>query len=92
MAEDTAATAPSDVSYQPPSGGANYDQQALAALVEKMVADRMTSMGVETPKPPPTPEEAARTAIDNRGVGLGIEERFAELYRHIDTLAKKVGI
>lgn len=89
MAEDTT---PSDVTYQPPSGGANYDQQALAALVEKMVADRMTTLGVEAPKPEPTPEEAARTAIDNRGVGLGIEERFAQLYKHLDTLAKKVGI
>lgn len=92
MSEESTSVAPSDVTYQPPTGGANYDQQALAALVEKMVSERMSSMGVEAPKPPPTPEEAARAFVDSKGFGLGIEERFAAIITHLDLLLKKAGI
>ena len=84
-----------DYGYTPPvTTTANVDAAQLAALVEQLVKDRLAALGVQNVEPPKvlTPEEAARVAIDNGGAGLGIDERFAELYRHLDTLAKKVGI
>lgn len=68
----------------------------MAALVEAAVAKRLAEIETaraEAAKPRVvTPEEAARSALDNRGYGLGVDERLAELYAHLDTVAKKVGV
>lgn len=95
MSEDTAENA---ASYQPPTiqtTNSNVaDNASIAALVEQLVRERLAASGVTATEPPKvlTPEEQARVAIDNKGAGLGVEERLAELYRHLDTIAKKVGI
>lgn len=84
-----------EYNYQPPvTTNSNQDAAATAALVEQLLAQRLAQLGVQLPAPVVelTPEEAARAAIDRKGVGLGVEERLAELYQHLDTLAKKVGI
>lgn len=81
--------------YTPPmASGSNQDQAAFAAAIEAAVAAKMAQMGLQaTAKPRElTPEEAARAAIDNAGKGLGVDERLAELYKHLDTIAKKVGL
>lgn len=81
--------------YTPPvTTNSNQDAAATAALVEQLLAARLAQLGVQLPAPVKnlTPEEAARAAIDNAGSGLGVDERLAELYRHLDTIARKVGI
>jgi hypothetical protein len=91
-----ATTAPEqDFGYKPPmTTTSNVDAGQLAALVEQLVKERLAAAGVANVEPARvvTPEEAARVAIDKGGAGLGIDERFAELYAHLSTLAKKVGI
>lgn len=77
--------------YTPPTTSvSNQNQSDLLALVQQLQAQ----VAVLTPTPPKvlTAEEAARAAIDNAGKGLGVDERLAELYRHLDTIARKVGI
>jgi hypothetical protein len=84
-----------DFGYTPPvNTTSNTDAGQLAALVEQLVKERLAAAGLQNIEPPKvvSPEEAARNAIDNHGVGLGIDERLNELYRHLDTIAKKVGI
>ena len=84
-----------DYGYTPPTTtSGNQDQGQLAALVEQLVKERLAAAGVQQAEPAKelSPEEACRAAIDNAGAGLGVDERLAELYRHLDTLAKKVGI
>lgn len=81
--------------YSPPQMSAsNQDQAAFAAAVAAQVQAQLAQLGVKAvPQARElTPEEAARAAIDNRGVGLGVDERLAEIYRHLDTIAKKVGV
>lgn len=81
--------------YAPPQVSvSNQDQQSFQQAVAAAVAAEMASREAQAQAAnrPPTPEEAARAAIDNAGAGLGIEERFAELYRHLATLAQKVGL
>ena len=60
---------------------ANTDVQAL---IEQAVAQALAKQNAEQQAASQprvlSPEEQARTAIDNRGRGLGIEERLAELY------------
>lgn len=67
----------------------NLDTATVQALLAQLKA-----AGVQIPEQVVelTPEEAARKAIDSRGAGLGTEERLQELYRHLDTIARKVGI
>lgn len=84
-----------EFNYAPPTtSSGNQDAGQLAALVEQLVKERLAAAGVQNVEPARvvSPEEAARKAIDNAGAGLGIDERLAEIYRHLDTLAKKVGI
>lgn len=81
--------------YTPPLVSAsNQDQQAFQAAVAAAVAAEMANRDAQAQAAhrEPTPEEAARAAIDNAGKGLGIDERLAELYRHLDTIARKVGL
>lgn len=76
--------------YTPPSSvTTNQNQQSVADLVAQLRA-----LGVAVSDPPKilTPEEAAREAIDRAGAGLGLQEQLSELYRHVDTIARKVGI
>lgn len=80
--------------YTPPTTTtSNSDASGIAALVEQMVRERLAAAGL-TKEPPKvlTPEEQARAALDAKGAGLGVDERLAELYRHLDLIAKKVGI
>jgi hypothetical protein len=94
MSEENVNDAPVFNYSAPTTTSSNQDQAGIAALVEKLVADRLAAMNVQAVPVVKelTPEEQARAAIDNKGVGLGVEERLQELYRHLDTLAKKVGI
>jgi hypothetical protein len=90
-----AQDAASDYGYQPPvTATSNHDATNLAALVERLVQERLAAAGVAVIAPVKvlSPEEQARAALDNKGLGLGIDERFGELYRHLDTIAKKVGV
>lgn len=84
-----------DYGYTPPvTSSSNQDAGQLAALVEQLVKERLAAAGVANVEPRRvlSAEESARAAIDNGGAGLGIDERLAEIYKHLDTLAKKVGI
>ena len=99
MSEETPAQTPdyfrSAPGYTPPQQSvSNQDQAAFNAAIEAAITARLAQMGVQPVARARelSPEEAARAAIDNKGVGLGVDERLAELYRHLDTLAKKVGI
>ena len=89
---DYFAAAPS---YTPPTVSvSNQDQAAFQAAVSSAVQAQLAQMGIQATVRARelSPEEAARAAIDNRGVGLGIDERLAEIYRHLDTLARKLGV
>ena len=82
-----------DFGYTPPvTSTSNSDTAELAALVQRLQA-QVAAAGLAI-EPPVilTPEQSARKALDNKGAGLGTEERLQELYRHLDTIAKKVGI
>lgn len=96
MSEDTGQGSENPVlNYRPPTTTtSNQDQAAVAALVEQLLAERMAALGMRVVQPVKelTPEEQVRAALDNKGAGLGVEERLQELYRHLDTIAKKVGI
>ena len=99
MSEDTQSQTPdyfhTAPGYTPPLNSvSNQDQAAFQAAVAAAVQQHLAQMGMQPVARARelTPEEAARAAIDNKGAGLGIEERFAELYRHLDTVLKKVGL
>lgn len=85
--------------YTPPVNAAsNSDMAALIAqAVERAVAERLQAAaasgnGLTVTPAVLTPEEHARVAIDRAGVDLGVQEQLNELYRHMDTIARKVGI
>lgn len=82
------------LNYSPPTNTtSNIDQAQLLAVVEQLVKERLAAAGVtHEPAKVLTPEEATRASLDNAGIGLGVDERLAELYRALDILAKKVGI
>lgn len=81
--------------YAPPQVSvSNQDQAAFNAAIEAAISARLAQMGVQPVARARelSPEEAARAAADNAGKGLGVDERLAELYRHLDTVLKKLGI
>ena len=81
--------------YTPPLNSAsNQDQAAFNAAIEAAVSAKLAQMGVApiARARELSPEEAARAAVDNAGKGLGVDERLAELYRHFDTVLKKLGM
>lgn len=101
MSDETQQHTPEDdalgaFNYAPPSQVASntnqIDAAAIQAAIDRAVAAALAQRGVTPPAPEKSPEEHARAAIDNAGAGLGIDERFAELYRHLDLIAKKVGL
>jgi hypothetical protein len=83
-----------DFGYTPPVTTTSNQDAGVLALVEQLIRERLAAAGLPNLVPAKvlSPEESARAAIDNAGAGLGIDERLAELYKHLDTLAKKVGI
>lgn len=83
-----------DTGYVPPTVAAsNTDVRALIeAAVAQALAQQTAAAAAANAPVVKTPEEQARAAIDNRGVGLGVDERLAEVYALLHTLAQKVGI
>lgn len=67
---------------------------AQAASLELRIKELEQRLAASVPAPVRvlTPEERARAALDARGAGKGVDERFAELYEHLDTVARQVGI
>lgn len=63
-------------------------QDAVQHALDQKLADQQAASAPRVQ----TPEEAARADLDNAGAGLGIEERFAQIYKHLSLLASKVGI
>lgn len=78
MSDDPALSA---TNYTPPSHVASNAD--LQRLIDEAVARYAAQQEAEKKASAPrelTPEEKARKSIDNRGAGLGVEERLAELY------------
>lgn len=92
--EDAALSA---ANYTPPAQVAtNTDINALiAAAVQQALAQHTAEQAQQAAANAPkvlSPEEQARVHLDNRGAGLGVEERLQQLYHLVELLAQKVGI
>lgn len=89
--DDPAASA---ANYTPPSAvAANVDIQAIvAAAVAQALAQREAEVAAANAPVVLTPEQQARVHLDNAGAGLGIQERFEQLYALVEHIASKVGV
>lgn len=87
-----------NISHPPVAAVANTDiasliQEAVSkAVAAQLEAAQVAGGNVAAAVHQLSPEEAARAALDNAGVGLGVEERLQELYKHLSLIAAKVGI
>lgn len=80
--------------YTPPSPVAsNTDIAALIAqAVQAALAQQQAEQQAASQPRVLSPEEQARVHLDNRGLGLGVEERLQQLYHLVELLARKVGV
>lgn len=87
--------------YSPPvpASGVSQDVAAqqdmraqIAAAVAQALAAREAEVAAAAQPKVLSPEEDARARLDLAGVGLGVEERLAELYKVLHLLATKVGV
>lgn len=81
----------SAANYTPPSHvAANSDIQALInQAVQQALAQQTADQQAANAPKVLTPEELAHAAIQNRGVGLGVEERLSQIYEVLHHLLTK---
>jgi hypothetical protein len=81
----------SATNYTPPSHvAANSDIQALIAqAVQQALAQQTADQQAASAPKVVSPEEKAHAAVVKRGVGLGVEERLAEIYEVLHHLLTK---
>lgn len=95
--ENTTDAALSAANYTPPAQVAtNTDINALIAqAVQQALAQHTAEQAQQAAANAPkvlSPEEQARAHLDNRGAGLGVEERLQQLYALVHLIATKVGV
>lgn len=82
--------------YTPPAQVASNTDPTIQAYIQQQIAAALAQHQAEQAAASApvvlSPEQEARKALDNAGAGLGVEERLAELYRHLELIARKVGL
>ena len=95
--QNTSDAALAAANYTPPAQvTSNADSAQIAALIQAAVqqalAQQVADQAAAAAPKVLSPEEQARQHLDNRGVGLGVEERLQQVYALLHLIAQKVGI